>query len=234
MKDFDTETFQTKFAIADTAVGIYEEHRESFTLKQVATKLEINVADIFEYFPNKQAILLYYYESLVYRYRLMLRDIEDFDDYLLAEKLSNFVFTTFDMLSEHEAFVRKTFRPLVVCSYTTTEFEKQTEQLLNEFFTGDSRISMSSGLFLNAYFFKLIRKKYIALVRFWLRDESEDKEVSMELTDKYTAFIQEVMYNAAIDKGFDLAKFFYTNTNTIIGDSFRSIRNLFPEIEIRD
>lgn len=234
MKDFNPELFKTKYAIADTAVELYEKHGSEFTLKQVAEALEINVGDIFEYFPNKKAILQFYYDSFVTRYRLMLQDIEEFDDYLLAEKLSNFAYTTFDMLGEHEQFARQTFSSFIICSYSTTKFEKEIEQLFSDFFKDDPRVSMSSGLLLNSYFFKVIRTKFIALLRFWLRDESEGKEVSMELTDKYTAFLQEIMYNATVDKGVELAKFFYTNTASIFGDPFESIKKIFPEIEIRD
>lgn len=231
MKNIDPEIFETKFKISEAAVTQYEEHGKDFTLKQVARQADLTVSDIFEYFPNKNAILLFYYESLIVRYRLMLQEIEDFEDYLLAEKLSNFVYTSFDLLKEHESFVQNTFQSLILCSYSTTEFEKRIKHLLSDFFTTDPRISASSGMLMNDYFYRVLYQKYTALIRFWLKDDSEGNEVSMELTDKYTVFLQELMYSAAIDKGFDLAKFLYTN---VIGKSFESIKKLFPEIEIRD
>lgn len=232
MKNFNPETFQIKFTIAEAAVQQYEERGSNFTLKQVAEAADITVSDIFEHFPNKKAILLFYYEAMIVRYRLMLEDIDGFGDYLLAEKLSNFAYTSFDMFGEHEDFVRQTFKPLIICSFSKTEFEKGVEELLSEFFNSDPRISMGSSFLMNDYLYRLLRKKYLMLVRFWLQDESEDKELSMELTDKYTAFIQEIMYSAAVDRGVDLVKFFFSNN--IFTSGFESIKKMFPEIEIRD
>lgn len=232
MKSFDPEIFETKYKIAEAAVKQYEEHGDDFTLKQVAKEADIEVADIFEYFPNKRAILLFFYESLIIRYRLMLEEIDGFEDYLLAEKLSNLAYTSFDMLGEQEAFVRHTFKRLVLCSFAKTEFEKGIEQLLKAFFTDDPRISASSSMFINDYFYRVLVKKYLGVLQFWLDDDSEGKEVSMELTDKYTAFLQELMYSTAIDRGLDLARFLLSNN--IFTSGIKSIKKLFPEIEIRD
>ncbi|MDR8392101.1 TetR/AcrR family transcriptional regulator [Aliifodinibius sp. S!AR15-10] len=232
MDNFDPEIFEIKFTIADAAAKQYEKQGKNFTLHRVAEEVDLDVANIFEYFPNKKAILLFYYEAIIVRYLLMLQEIEGFEDYTLAEKLSNFAYTSFDLFGEHEEFVRQTFRPLILCSYTTTEFEAKSRQLIKDFFTSDPRISMSSSLLTNDYLYSLLYKKYTALIRFWLKEESEGKEVSMELTDKYTVFLQEIMYNTTIDKGLELAKFLFTNN--IFGRGFESIKKLFPEIEIRD
>ncbi|MFH5833535.1 hypothetical protein [Halalkalibaculum sp. DA384] len=232
MNKTDPGKFEFKYRISEAAVEQYEKEGKNFTLKQVSRQADCTVADILEYFPGKKAILQFYYTGLLVRYRLMLEDIEGFDDYLLAEKLSNFVYTSFDLLDEHKSFVRETFTPLIFCSYSGTGFEQQTRELLERFFSGDPRISSSSALLMNRYFYQVLYRKYTVLIRFWLKDTSEEQEVSMELTDKYTAFLQELMYSAAVDKGFDLAKFLFSNA--VFSSGFQSIKNLFPEIEIRD
>ena len=232
MKQFDPEKFEIRFQIANAAVEQYEKQGMDFTLKKVAAAADLEVADIFEYFPNKREILTFYYEALIVRYRLMLEEIEGFGEYLLAEKLSNFAYTMFDMLEEHEQFVSDTFRTLIVCSYAKTGFETRVRDLFQEFFTSDERISVSSSLLVNDIFYKLLYEKFTLLVRFWIRDDSEGREVSMELTDRYTAFLQEIMYNAVADKGLELARLLFSDN--ILGKPFESIRNMFPEIEIRE
>jgi len=212
MEDLNFETLQTKLEITGIAIDLYVEQDGEFSLNQISKEIDLSVAEIFDYFPNKQAILDFYYTSLVIRYRLMIDEIEDFETYSLSEKLSNFVFASFDMMSEKQAFVEQTFKRRIRCSYSKKEYSKKVEEVLRSFFKEDPGISSSGSLLLNELFFQLLTKKYLYLVSYWINDDSEGKERTMELTDKVTAFIQEVMYNSVADKGFDLLKFLLSNT----------------------
>jgi len=212
MEDLNFETLQTKLEITGIAIDLYVEQDGEFSLNQISKEIDLSVAEIFDYFPNKQAILDFYYTSLVIRYRLMIDEIEDFETYSLSEKLSNFVFASFDMMSEKQAFVEQTFKRRIRCSYGKKEYSKKVEEVLRSFFNEDPGISSSGTLLLNELFFQLLAKKYLYLVSYWINDDSEGKERTMELTDKVTAFIQEVMYNSVADKGFDLLKFLLSNT----------------------
>ena len=232
MTNFDPDQFKTKFEITEAAIELYSERDGSFTLKQVAEKTGMEVGDIFNFFPSKKAILAFYYESLVIRYSMMLEEIDDFDDYLLAEKLSNFVFTTFDLMEEQQEFVERTFKDTVFYSFSKTPFEERTEELLKDLLKDDSRVAASSSILMNEYLYSILRKKYLRLIHFWLNDESEGRELSMELTDKYTAFLQEIMYSAVIDKGVDLIKFMFSNR--ILARDIPFVKNLSSKIEIRE
>src|SRR5699024_6708789 len=97
MTTFDPETAEIKFAIAESATDLYVEAEGQFYIRDVAKAAEIDPGEVFDYFPNKQAILQYYYTMLVYRYRMMIEEIEQFDSYTLSEKFSNFAYTSFDM-----------------------------------------------------------------------------------------------------------------------------------------
>lgn len=214
MEDLNLEELQTKLEITGIAVDLYVEQNGEFTLNQIAKELKIDVAEIFNYFPNKKAILEFYYTSLVIRYKLMIEEIEDFESYMLSEKLSNFIFASFDMMEEKQEFVEATFNKMIRYSYAKTEYSKRVEALLESFFREDTGISASSTLVMNGLFFQLMRAKYLYLVSYWIRDESKGKERTMELTDKLTAFIQEVMYNSVADKGFDLMKLWISNATS--------------------
>jgi len=231
MTDFDPDLFKTKFEIAEAAAELYPEHGDSLTYRQIAGETGLEVGELFEYFPNKESIFRFYYEAIVVRYRLMLEEIEGFEDYLLEEKLSNFAFTTFDMLQEKEEFVELTFKTVILWSYAKTPFEEAVDQLLRDFFAGDPRISASSSILMNDYFYAILRKKYLRLIAFWLNDDSDGKELSMELTDKYTAFLQEAMYSATLDRGLELLKFMFSNK--ILTRNIPFVKELFSKIEIR-
>jgi len=209
--NMDPEKFNERQKIVQAAVDLYVKDRDHFTIKQLAENLEMKASDIYRLFPNKNAILRYYYTSLVLRYRLMIDEIEDFDEYTLAEKLSNFMYANFDMMLEEREFVAQTFKRKIHCASGKTEYQKEVEKLFKEFLTTDRRVASSSQILMKDIFYHFQAKGYFNLIQFWLEDTSDDFEKTMAYIDKITAFIQEVMYTAVLDRGFDLLKFMTSN-----------------------
>lgn len=207
LESFDADRFGARLEITEAAVDAYLEQGEDFTLHQVADRCDFAVGEIFEYFPDKRSILEFYYTSLLIRYRLMVAEIDDYESFTLSEKLSNLAFSTFDMIAEKEAFVRRTYGRIVLCSFRNSGFERETRKLLREIFEEDDLIPYSNTLLLNEWFYLLLTKKFTGLIRFWLGDESDEREQTMELTDKLTALAEELMYNAAPDRILDLLRF---------------------------
>jgi AcrR family transcriptional regulator len=232
MTTFDPETIETKFALADAATDLYMENEGDFRIKDIAQAADIEPGEVFDYFPNKDAVLQFYYASIIFRYRLMLDEIDAFDSYTLSEKFSNFAYTSFDMLAEKRSFVEATFGRLILRSYAKTDFEKEIEQLIEQFLDEDPRLSASSEMVKNDYFYTFLRMKYLGLVRFWISDESEGHELTMELTDKLTNFLQELMYNSIADQGFELGKFLYSNKKAFL-NNIPVVKQIFSTIEIR-
>lgn len=232
MKTFDSESFQTKYQIADIAVDLYVAGSGHFTLKKIAEELDIEVSEIFNHFPDKKSILQFFYAAHVVRYEFMIDDIEDYQSYSISEKFSNFVYASFDMFAEKQAFVEDTFGKLIIRSCEKTDFEEEIERLIRKFLTKDKGISLSSAFVLNSYFYSYLRRQYLYLIRFWLKDDSDNKELTMELTDKLANLLQELLYNNVVDKSFDLGKFLYANKKTFI-KNIPFAGQLFSKIEIR-
>lgn len=232
MSTFDPETFELKFAIADIATDLYIAGDGKFYIKDVASEIDITPAEVFNYFPNKKSILEFYYDSLVIRYEIMINEIDDFESYTLSEKLSNFAFTCFDMLQEKEYFVEATLSDFILNSFSKTNFEKELERIIQQFLQNDDNISLASTLVLNTYSYSFLRRQFLELLRFWINDTSENKELSMELTDKATAVLQELMYNPILDKSFDLVKFVNSNRKAFI-NNIPIVKQLCSKIEIR-
>ena len=216
METSNTNDLEVKLEIATVAADLYVEQEGTFTISEVAGVLNMDVADIFDYFPNKSAILEFYYHSLVLRYRFMIDEIENFSTYSLSEKLSNFIYASLDLMNEKPEFVEMTYNSIIRYSYTTTAFEKEAQAVLTEFFEEDPNISTSSRFFINSAFLKLMLQKYLYIIAYWIKDTSEGKERTMELVDKLTAFIEEILYNKIADKGFELGKFVFTNSSCTV------------------
>lgn len=205
------EELQKRARIVNAALDLYVNESDKFTLKNIAKKARVKEAEIYSYFPNKTAILKDFYSGIVPQYKEMIREIEGFDQYDLSEKLSNFVYSSLDMMQERRDFVEKTFDDLIVGSYQKPEFQYQVEKLVEEFVKEDSRIAGSNQYLLNSFSYNFLSKEYLKLVRFWIGDESAGSEKTMALTDKLTAFLNEILYTSVLDKGFDLGHFLVTN-----------------------
>ncbi len=204
--DMDTQQLNDKIEICHTAVDLILDNG-GFTISQLSDKTGKSASQIYSLFPNKKAITEFFYPALVIQYSAMIEEIEDFETYTVSEKLSNFIFTSFDMMDDHREFVEDTFDEMVFRKGCDSAFHDEVTNLFKHFFTTDGNIAVSAGFLMKDYFYEFIAKEYLHIVKFWLKDSSEDKERSFALVDKLTGFVQEVVYNKIVDKGFDLAKY---------------------------
>jgi hypothetical protein len=201
----NTEELNTKIELTEAALDLKAENK--FSIPNLTDKTGKTASEIYAFFPNKKSILKFYYPSLVFRYRAMVGEIEDFDSYSISEKLSNFIFTVFDMMAERREFVEETFNKYEWTCTSSTDFQKEIKSLFKDFFTSDGKIATSAGFFMGGLFYNSLKTQYLMLIRFWLQDDSEDRERTFALTDKITGFIEELVYSKIVDKGFDLAKY---------------------------
>ena len=201
----DTQKMNTKIELTEAAIDLYIE--DQFSIPNLTKKTGKSASEIYTLFPNKNAVLKFYYPSLVIRYRAMLSEIDDFDSYSISEKLSNFAFTLFDMMDERRSFVEETFEKYEWNCTSKTNFQQEIKTLFKEFFTTDGNIATSAGFFMGDLFYGSLKMQFLYLIKFWLEDDSEDRERTFALTDKITGFIEELVYSKIVDKGFDLAKY---------------------------
>ena len=201
----NTEKLNLKIELTEAAIDLYIE--DKFTIPNLASKTGKTASEIYSLFPNKNAILKFYYPSLIVRYQAMISEIDDFDTYSISEKLSNFAFTLFDMMDERREFVEDTFDKYVWTCSSKSEFQKLIKSLFKDFFTSDGKIATSAGFFIGDLFYSSLKTQFLFLIKFWLDDNSEGRERTFALTDKITGFIEELVYSKIVDKGFDLAKY---------------------------
>lgn len=201
-----TEQINTKIELCEAAISL-QLANGSFRISELTEATGASASDIYSLFPNKKSILGFYYPSLIIRYKAMIGEIDDFETYSISEKMSNFIFTLFDIMDEHREFVEDTFDEMVMKRGSKSKFHSEVTQLFKHFFTTDANIAVSAGFVMKDYFYEFVAKEYLHIVKFWLHDGSEGKERTFALTDKLTSFIEELVYNKTIDKGFDLAKY---------------------------
>jgi AcrR family transcriptional regulator len=208
----DAEQINQKIEITWAAVDIYQD-KGRVSIPDLVNKTKLSATEIYQLFPNKKAILAYFYPALVLQYWAMIDEIDDFEDYAISEKFSNFIYTMFDLMSEKHDFVHDTFDKYVFRKGSRSEFHEETTTLFKEFLTTDGNIAVSAGFFMGDFYYKTLSSQFLFLVKYWLNDSSKDKERTLALADKLSSLFEEIVYNKTLDKGFDLFKFIFGNND---------------------
>ncbi|TVQ15534.1 MAG: TetR/AcrR family transcriptional regulator [Balneolaceae bacterium] len=224
----DTATLETRYSIAQAAVDLYEQDPDQFTLKNVGEIVGLSTSGIYGHFNNKEEILRFWYESVVHRYRLMAAELDEFESLTLAEKISNFIYASLEMMGEHRHFVVETFDEVMYNHGETTGMITEIEKLITSFIEDDGRVPGFNRLFTGSLLYQFLADEYLHIVRFWISDESENNEKTLELVDKLTSFLEEMLYNAVATKGFDLARFLYEQGAIRIPNLLTYTRRLLP------
>lgn len=211
-----------KILISETAARRYIENNR-FTIQSLAEKLEMDSSEIFEIFPNRKAILLYFYESRFLLFTEQIKSIDSYSNFSLSEKLSNLFLTLLDEFMNYREFVMETYSQFIAKNPSTSAFENHFKFELKKIFQSDNHIAASASLFTNRLLYKTIYYHFHALILFWSNDTSQKYEQSFALVDKWCSLIEEIFYNKIIDKGFDFGKFLFYNSP--FKQAFSSMKN---------
>jgi hypothetical protein len=200
-----------KIRIAEAATERYIKNPR-FTIQSLAEMLEMKPSEIFDLFPNRSSILLFYYESHMIKYEEEISKIDDYQSFSLHEKLSTLALSLLDQFMEHREFVDLTYGPMICRPATNTAFEQHFKRAVQSVNQNDNRVSSSAGMVTGNWFPSVVFLEFHGLIHFWLQDESNNYENSMALVDKWAALTEELFYTKIVDKGFDLAKFLLYNS----------------------
>lgn len=222
---------EIRYSIIQSAIDLYVNDRNNFTVIHIAQKAHADVSDIYSNFRDKYAIIESFYSTIVPRYTAMVEEISEYAGFSSGEKFANFLYTTFDILDEHKTFVKATFKRMVLIPWGRIDFHKQTEFLLHDILDEDNRIPASNRLWLNSVTIKLLTQSYFQIINLWIKDESANTEKTLALVDKLTSFFNELLYNTTFEKGFDIVRYLYDNRMFMPDLSpLRDLTNAFGEL----
>ncbi len=200
-----------KIKIAEAAAERFVQN-DRFTYESVAQKLSTETAVIHQHFATRGSMLSFFYESRIHLYRNQVELLDDYKDFNLGEKLSDFFLFLFDQFAEYNEFVLKTYNKLIINNSDATSFEVLFKKQIQSIFESDKQLSASSLLLLRPVFYNSVYLKFQAFYHFWIQDDSEHQQQTMALIDKWSTFVEELFYTKLIDKGADLAKFLFYNS----------------------
>jgi len=202
-------TFEQKLIIAEAAVQAYEAKGEMPGMFEISSAAGIPVSEIYSYFPNKPAIFHYWYESLPLQYTAMVAELEEYDELILSEKLTNMMLTITDMMEEHFVFVSDTFDSMVFKNQRWHPFHTENTILIKEVISTHDGVSRTAHIILWDDVYSFLSTEFLHIIKFWMRDTSPGREKTMALMDNFNGLVSEIMTTRIIDKGTDLVRFFW-------------------------
>ena len=170
--------------------------------------------EVYTYFPSKNAILRYFYQLCFEEYIKKTEEISEYSNYSLEEKLGHLVYTHIELFQKEKEFVERSFNEIIYKANPNNVFqeslEEQVEKILNDS-EGDASILPSK------YISMFLVKELFHIFKFWIKDDSDKSEQTIELIDKIIAFIGEILSNQIITKGIDLGRTLWDQNYTRIG-----------------
>jgi AcrR family transcriptional regulator len=200
---------ETKILISEAAVQSREQSGALWQLSEISEISGIPVSEIFLHFPSKRSMLDFWYQSLPMRYQYMIAELDGYEELTLSEKLSNFMLTILDMMSEKEQFVAKSFDPIVFKNQNWHPFKKEVANVFKEIIENHNGVSQAARVVLWDEFFEFLGKEFLFAIKFHIKDSSEHREKTTALIDKLSNFIADILCNRVVDSGIDLIRFFW-------------------------
>ena len=192
-----------KKLIVENSIEIYLDDAGKFNLNSVAKKLKVKRTEIYKFFKTKNQILSYFYQNAFENYKELTKKIENYENFNLEEKLGNLIYTHLEIFQNEKEFVDETFDKIIFNSNSKTNFQKSLEEQVSDILKdSEGDISMINSKIISNF----IVKEVFYLIKFWLKDESENYEETMELTDKILSFASEILMNQIVSKGIILLK----------------------------
>jgi hypothetical protein len=202
---------ETRWEIASAAADYYVQTTQKFTIAGLAEYMECESADIFEWFPNKESILVFYYEAQIHRFWGMVDEIEDFGSYSFSERFTSFSNAMLDLLNENREFVNESIGPYILYGSCGNRFDKELKEVFETFIRNDDEVASTTKMIGQWGVPTILGSVFYQILSFWLNDTSHRQETTRAFIDKTGRFLESLLYARVVDDGIDLIKFCWQN-----------------------
>jgi AcrR family transcriptional regulator len=203
---------KTKAKIIQASVDLITQNGfKNASLREIAKEAGVSNPTIYNYFPNKERLLYGYIEYQHQNSAKILEGIDEFHTYTLREQLQTLVETELELYLEDREFVMQ-IAHMVFVSYsvkldgiyaTKEKFVQIVDEMLNA--------SIEAGEIKEPPFREhlplLFWDYYIAVVAYWVEDESEAFENTTQFIDHSMGVIEALLHSDILTKASDLGMF---------------------------
>jgi len=205
---------ENRRAILDAAVDLMiEKGFRSMSMRAVARKAGIGDATIYNYFPTKESLIHGYYLEALETAVTTLSEVEDIDRYDLRERLQIFLETILEGYLADREFVDETFssvffRP-VPAGKGMRAIRARFIEVVKEQFDAAGESGELPDMVLKELVYQCIWDYHIAVILYWLRDDSEQFSNTSVFIDKSLDLGYTMIKAGVLDKLTGLASFLF-------------------------
>jgi len=203
---------KTKAKIIRSAVNlITEKGFKNASLREIAKNAGVSNPTIYNYFPNKELLLYGYIEHQHINSTNILEEIEDFNTYSLREQLQTLIETELELYLEDREFVIQIAHMVFVSSSVKLDGIYATKEKFVQIVDEMLRVAIESGEIKEPPFREhmplLFWDYYIAVIAYWVEDESEFFSDTTQFVDHSMAVIEALLHSDILTKASDLGMF---------------------------
>jgi len=199
----DPDAFAEQKQIVEAALALERDDTVPLTIEAVCEQAGVDEAVFRAQFDSVEDLLPAYYELAVDQYRLLIDATADYESFSFEERLASFFYILLDSLGEHRCFVQDTFDHPV---RSRSSFRSEVRAELRALLTDESVVPPTNQLVTGVWpVHEVLTEVTFAIVRHWIRDETNEQEATTALVDKLVSFVAELVTFGGVSRGLDLA-----------------------------
>lgn len=189
-----------------------EQGVKNATMKAIAARAGLSEPTIYNYFPSKESLLFGYFQ---WRLETVLNELEsspDFRSSPFSEQIQAVLERQLELFGQERDFVRMAFESVFVSSLSgsMTDLAAQRTSYV-QFVTRALEAAESVGEIprspFNHFVAGLAWDFHVAVVHYWLRDDSVGYTNTTQLIDKTLLLTREILKGQILNRGLDLIQF---------------------------
>lgn len=203
---------KTKVKILQCAVElIIEKGFKNASLREIAKNAGVSNPTIYNYFPTKEKLLYAYIEQKHELSALVLEEIEDFHTYTLREQLQTLIESELEFYLEDREFIVQISEMVFHSSSVKLNSIYETRAKFIEIVEQMLEIAIEAGEIeeppFKNYLPQLFWDYFIAVVAYWVKDESEGFENTTQFIDHSLGVLEALLHSDILDKASGLGTF---------------------------
>ncbi|MCS3660566.1 hypothetical protein [Salinibacter ruber] len=199
----DPDAFAEKKQLVESALRLRRKQEAPLTVPAVCADAEVERAVFEAHFETVDELPPAFYDLALEQYRMLTAATTGYEDFSFEERLASFYYILLDALGEHRAFVQATFDDR---ARYQSSFRTGVRSALRGLLTEDGLVPGTNQLVTGLWpVHEVLTEVTFALIRHWIRDETEDQEATTALVDKLVAFVAELVTFRGVSSGLNLA-----------------------------
>lgn len=203
---------KTQERIINSYIKYLSEHqKQPKSIAAFMEELKLKEETFYKYFKNFEKVEIEFWKK---RFDETIKTIEKeevYAGYSVNEKLLSFYYTWIENLKEYRSYAKyvlkeeKIYELYPSCLEAFKKgFDEYVSMLINE---GVETEEIASRKFITDKYVYLLWYQPVSILKFWVKDESEQFEDTDALIEKTVNFSFDLMRSNGLDSFFDLAKF---------------------------